>query len=277
MRVDYRELPVPERLRSHFACAWHLEDSAPPPGVQTIYPDGCCEIIVHRGAPPRSWDEAGGWHDQATTLFASQHLRPVRLQATGPIDCVGVRLQPEASSMLGRVALVTDRILDLSAVDGALSRALIQSADTFIAGNAIAWWQVLGERASRAPVDAAVSTAVLRLRENHGATRIESLARSAGLSLRSLQARFRAHVGLTPKEFGRMMRLRATLTALDEGDGSVADVAADLGFADQAHAARELKRTTGLAPARLRAALRADRNGDAAVQLAAAFVRGQSR
>lgn len=74
-----------------------------------------------------------------------------------------------------------------------------------------------------------------------------------------------------------MMRLRATLTALDEGDGSVADVAADLGFADQAHAARELKRTTGLAPARLRAALRADRNGDAAVQLAAAFVRGQSR
>lgn len=275
--MDYRELPVPEQLRHHFACAWHLVDPSPQAGVQTIYPDGRCEIIVHRGSPPRSWDEASGWHDQARSLFASQHLRPVRLQATGPIDCVGVTLRPEASSMLGREALLTDRVLDLATVDAALSAALLRSAGAFIDGDSAAWWQALGPHASRAHIDGPVSDAVNHLRESHGAARIDSLARSSGLSLRSLQTRFRAHVGLTPKEFGRMMRLRATLMALDEGDASVAEVAADHGFADQAHAARELKRTTGLAPASLRAALRADRHGDAAVRLAAAFVRGRSR
>jgi len=45
-------------------------------------------------------------------------------------------------------------------------------------------------------------------------------------------------------------------------------------FADQAHATRELRRVTGHTPARLRAALRQDRDGDATVRLAAAFVRG---
>jgi transcriptional regulator GlxA family with amidase domain len=72
------------------------------------------------------------------------------------------------------------------------------------------------------------------------------------------------------------MRLRATLRALEDGDDALAEVAADRGFADQAHATRELRRITGLAPARLRAALRKDRGGDAAIRLAAAFLRGHA-
>jgi transcriptional regulator GlxA family with amidase domain len=73
-----------------------------------------------------------------------------------------------------------------------------------------------------------------------------------------------------------VMRLRATLRALDESDAALSDLAAEAGFADQAHASRELRRITGLAPSRLRAALRQDRGGDAAVRLAAAFVRGRA-
>ena len=82
---------------------------------------------------------------------------------------------------------------------------------------------------------------------------------------------------MTPKEFARLMRLQATLRALDAGDASIAELAADSGFADQAHATRELRRVTGLTPAKLRAELRRDRDGDVAVRLAAAFVRGHSR
>ncbi len=91
--------------------------------------------------------------------------------------------------------------------------------------------------------------------------------------MRGFQARFRAEVGLTPKEFARLMRLQATLRALDLTP-SLSALAADAGFSDQAHATRELQRSTGLTPASLRANLRRDRDGDAAVRLAAAFVRG---
>ena len=94
--------------------------------------------------------------------------------------------------------------------------------------------------------------------------------------MRGFQIRFQAAVGLTPKEFARLARLQATLRALDGGDESIAALAGDGGFADQAHATRELRRVTGLTPARLRSALRRDRDGDAAIRMAAAFVRGQA-
>jgi len=100
------------------------------------------------------------------------------------------------------------------------------------------------------------------------------------MGMRGFQVRFRARVGLTPKQFARLTRLQATLRALDCGDGSIAEVASDAGFADQAHVTRELRRVTGLTPARLRAALRRHLNGeddDAAIRMAAAFVRGAAR
>ena len=49
------------------------------------------------------------------------------------------------------------------------------------------------------------------------------------------------------------------------GDRPVADLAITSGFADQAHATREVRRVTGTTPARLRAALQQDRDGDVSV------------
>jgi AraC-like DNA-binding protein len=275
-RMEYREHAVPAELRRHLASAWRLVDASPAGEAQTIYPDGCCELIVHLATPPRGWDAQRGWHDQAATLFAAQHLGPVRLLATSPIDCVGLRLQPEASAILGGRSLVRDRILDLADVDPPFSRALRRAARAFAKGETGVLWSLVKRRLASQPIDEAVAGAVAQLRGSTGATRIETVARTAGLSLRSLQTRFRRQVGLTPKEFARVMRLRATLQAMDAGDSALVDLAADQGFADQAHATREVRRITGLAPARLRAALRKDRSGEAAVRLAAAFVRGHS-
>jgi AraC-like DNA-binding protein len=286
-RMEYREHAVPAELRRHLASVWRLVDASPAGEAQTIYPDGCCELIVHLATPPRGWDAHRGWHDQAATLFAAQHLGPVRLLASSPIDCVGLRLQPEASAILGGRSLVRDRILDLAGVDAPFSRALRRAARAFANGETGVLWALVKRRlaSQRAlvkrrlasqPIDGAIAGAVAQLRGSTGATRIETVARTAGLSLRTLQTRFRRQVGLTPKEFARDMRLRATLQAMDAGDSALVDLAADQGFADQAHATREVRRITGLAPARLRAALRKDRAGEAAVRLAAAFVRGHS-
>jgi AraC-like DNA-binding protein len=272
--MQYQEFPVPSHLRSHVAALWHLRDPAPASASQTIYPDGRCELIVHLGVPPRGWDLKRQWHDQAVTLFAAQHLTPVRLMAAGPLDCVGLRLTPEASSLLGPHTRVRDKILDLAQVDAALSRSLRRVIRSFAAGNAAPLWRLVERRISRQPIDPDVARAVGLIQQSHGLRRIDGVAREVGLGMRSLQSRFRRCVSLTPKEFARVCRLRALLRALDTTDTGVAELAADRGFSDQAHATRELRRVTGLAPARLRSALRADRDGDAAVRLAAAFVRG---
>lgn len=274
-RVRYREFSIPDSLQGLVAGVWHLHDAEVTDTVQTIYPDGHCELIAHFVAAPRCLED-GKWHQQAPTLFAAQRLGAVRLRREGPLDCIGVRLRPEASALLGEEVLrgCRERIVDLAGIDADFSRALLAAARRFQRGDPAPLWRLFTARWEPHRIDAAVARAVSHLQATQGMARVEAVARVAGISVRSLQGRFRRHVGLTPKEFGRLVRLQATLRALDSSDASLSDLAADSGFADQAHATRELRRATGLAPSRLRAALRTDRQGDVAVRLAAAFVRG---
>jgi AraC-like DNA-binding protein len=274
--MDYREYPVPEPLRRHIACVWRLRDDEPAGSPQTIYPDGRCELLVHLASPPECW-EVAGWHRQSTTLFAAQRATAVRLRATQALDCVGLRLCPAASGLLGRLALAKhrDRVVDLAGVDRAFSRNLRAAVREFARGNDAKLWRLMASACSLHELDARIEAAAARLESSAGRTRIDAAARTAGMSIRGFQIRFRECVGTTPKEFARLMRLQATLRALD-GDSSLSGLAADAGFSDQAHVTRELRRVTGLTPARLRAELRRDREGDAAVRLAAAFVRGHA-
>ncbi len=276
--MDYREYPVPAHLSRFVKCAWRLKDLAPGDAVQTIYPDGHCELIVHLESPPRCWDRGTGWSQQAATLFAPQRVTAVRLRATKPIDCVGLRVRPAASGMFAAHAPAEyrDRIVDLSSIDAAFSKALRAAVRAFANDSDAALWRLLRRRVANRSPDARIEAAVARLEGGAGKSRIDAIVRASGMSTRGFQIRFAQSVGLTPKEFARLMRLKATLQALDASDASLSELAADTGFADQAHATREVRRVTGLTPAKLRAELRRDRNGDAAVRLAAAFVRGYS-
>lgn len=77
-----------------------------------------------------------------------------------------------------------------------------------------------------------------------------TIAAAVGLSVRQLERRFRAAAGLTPKQFARVRRVRAAAVTLvkDEGKGWAAR-AAEMGFADQPHLAREFVALTGCPPA----------------------------
>lgn len=277
-RMQYREYPPPAALAAHVQCVWRLRDAAPPAEARTIFPDGRCEIIAHLGTLPRCRDVSGVWQAQAPTLFAAQRVVAVRLEAAGPIDCIGIRLQPANANAgwPGAARRYRDRIVDLSLVDASFARALAVAARAFVRGRPARLWKLLARRLASCPVDARVAMAVRRIEERGGRVRIDALARQAALSRRGFQLRFRAAVGMTAKEFARLARLQATLRALDQGQASVAELSVDGGYADQAHATRELRRVTGLTPARLRRALRADRDGDATLRMAAAFVRGGS-
>jgi len=274
--MDYREYSPPPELANHIECLWRLRQPRAAGAPQTIYPDGRCELVVHLATPPRCWDDVRGWHVQAPVLFAAQRVVAVRLEAVGRLNCIGVRLRPAVSNVLlpRAGARHRDQVVDLATLDREFARSLDAAARRFARGSPRSLWRLLENTCDGVPVDARIAAAVERLERDAGRTRIDSLARAAALSMRGFQLRFRASVGLTPKEFARLSRLQATLHALDGSDETISAVASDRGFADQAHASRELRRVTGHTPARLRHALRQNRDGDAAVRMAAAFVRG---
>ncbi|RDZ27177.1 helix-turn-helix domain-containing protein [Lysobacter silvisoli] len=276
--MDYAEHPAPPELRRQVQCVWVLRDPAPDAGIQTVYADGRCELIAHFGAPMRLHRGDGRIETQAALLFAGQQLGPIRLQATGPVHCLGVRLTPAASGLVAgaRLPALRDAIPDLGEIDPAFARAFAEAAHGFVREDRAApLWQLLATRAT-AP-DRAIEHAVDLLDRQDGDLRIADLAAAVGLSLRSLQSRFLAAVGMSAKEYARVRRLQGLLRVLDEERAAIADAAARLGYTDQAHATHDLGRWTGTTPARLVSALRGDREGVDALRLAAAFVRGHAR
>lgn len=81
-------------------------------------------------------------------------------------------------------------------------------------------------------------------------TPVATIAARAGLSARTLQRRCHARFGYGPQHLARVLRLQRAL-ALARRGRAWADVAADAGYVDQPHLARESKALTGRAPTQL--------------------------
>ena len=89
---------------------------------------------------------------------------------------------------------------------------------------------------------------VARVAEN---VRLDELARVAGLSPFHLIRLFRRRYGVTPFAYLRNLRVERARDALRSGE-SLAEIAANLGFADQSHLGRAFRHVMGATPGQYR-------------------------
>src|SRR5262249_59691377 len=93
-------------------------------------------------------------------------------------------------------------------------------------------------------------SAVDRLLRSGGRACVGALAESAAWSPRQLEREFRRRVGLSPKALSRIARFQNLLRlALRHPTRNWAELAADAGYADQAHMTREFRALSGATPA----------------------------
>jgi AraC-like DNA-binding protein len=76
---------------------------------------------------------------------------------------------------------------------------------------------------------------------------VEALADEQHVSRRQLERDFEHWVGTSPRHLARVARVQAVSRRAQSG-ASLADIAADVGFADQAHMSRVVRQLTGLTP-----------------------------
>jgi AraC-like DNA-binding protein len=92
-----------------------------------------------------------------------------------------------------------------------------------------------------------------QLAASAGRVRVGALAREIGWSRKHLAQRFAIEVGAGPKTAGRILRFAGARRSIDAGihAGRMdwADLAADWGYADQAHMIREFRAMAGVTPA----------------------------
>jgi AraC-like DNA-binding protein len=116
---------------------------------------------------------------------------------------------------------------------------------------------------------ACIAHAALLLERAEGRLSVRELATSVGVGERRLQQLFSKHVGVSPRAWGRLARMHALLRALRRPavvqstestirpSRSWAQLAAEVGYYDQAHLANEFRSLCGVSPGaflRLRAA-----------------------
>jgi AraC-like DNA-binding protein len=88
-----------------------------------------------------------------------------------------------------------------------------------------------------------------RMMRDPSLLRSRDAATALDVDVRSLQRRFRHYVGVGPKWVIRRYRLHEAAERLKaDSPPPLADLAASLGYADQAHFARDFKRVVGQTP-----------------------------
>ena len=101
----------------------------------------------------------------------------------------------------------------------------------------------------------ACAIGVMQTRLEEPLTLVEVAAQS-GVLLRTLQARFRAQLGLSPHAYYLDLRLSAAKRMLEQSSAGVAEVAAAHGFGSASAFARAFRQRFGMSPLAARAAMR---------------------
>lgn len=82
-----------------------------------------------------------------------------------------------------------------------------------------------------------------------GMMTIEEIAENVGYTVRHVNQTFREGTGLSPKQFAKIVRFQAAISALNDPNGrNLTEIAADLGYYDQSHFVREFKGYTCMTP-----------------------------
>lgn len=107
----------------------------------------------------------------------------------------------------------------------------------------------LAEESGPAPE---VAEAWRLLTASGGRLPVRDVARRVGWSPRHLEQQFAREYGLAPKTAARVRRFERSVSLVSDPSRRLSDVAAECGYADQAHLARDWRDLAGVAPSRWR-------------------------
>jgi AraC-like DNA-binding protein len=241
--MAYRELLPHPALRPFVDRFWILTAAAGDE-PRRILPDGCIDVIVN--VEPDS--DGFGQMVAVGTMTRAILFRP-----RTRVCSAAVRFRPGGAAPFLRLPAdeLTDRVV--GAADAG-ARWIAAGAGE-VPADPRAAVAALEQRLLRrldaiAPPDRAVAHAVGRLFAA-APPPIAELGREIGWSRQHLARRFRAEIGVGPKQLARVARLQRAVDRLQSGAGgdlTLAGTAVDLGYFDQAHMARDFREMAGVAP-----------------------------
>ncbi|TCN29021.1 helix-turn-helix domain-containing protein [Sinorhizobium americanum] len=236
----YRERPAAGALAAYFKCLWlhRLPDGEAP--SMAVVPDGCADIIWTSGGPAIVGPDRVAAFPK---LAAGETIFGARFR----IGAAAVWLRTPLSALTGRTVPL-DLLWGRTAGEMDERMALASDASERLAILANALREHLST-AHPPPPNIASLVKHLHAARPAAADPIRNLARTAGLSERSLRRLCLEHFGYGAKALDRVLRLQRFLAAgRGRPQDKLAALAVDAGYADQAHLTREMRELTSLTP-----------------------------
>lgn len=194
--------------------------------------------------------------DNFASFAAGLFAGPVVIESFGGACCVQVNFTPLGARRFFRQPMseLTDSMVVLDDVLGGEGMALrerLGNAPDWAARFDIAEAFVAARLENAAETPLEIAWAYDRIITSGGRTRISVLAEKLGRSRKHLASGFSDAIGIGPKTLSRIVRFNRALGLSRQQTVDWADIAADCGYADQAHLVREFRDLAGETPTAL--------------------------
>ncbi len=257
----FQPLEVPAPLRGVVTEAWVLDMPAAHPSEQVLPMPGT-EIIVNLSDPYLLPAGPDGAPAPTPPVFCTG-LRPrvIRFENPAHLRHVAVRLPCGGLSRLGLPPM-----LGVGAVQGELGAALSALTNTGapaadVADGVLA--ALVDHVREETDAQRCVRHAAAALQADPGRP-VTPLARAAGITHKTLIARFRRVTGVTPSRFAQLSMVDAVVRAIPTSGPlpTWTDLVSSSPYVDQSHFIRSFRRLVGLSPREYRDALARSRYTD---------------
>jgi AraC-like DNA-binding protein len=225
---------------------------------QRELPNGSAVLVFNLGSELRVEDTAGKLHrfPQPTVFYSGPSERYIVTETDGAQEGLVVELTlPGARRLLGRpLDELGDRMIALADLLGSRADEILgRIIEAPSPADRLALLEAAIEaRIAEAPAARDLEWAWNLQHARGGQIPIGKLADSIGCSRKHLTTRFDREFGLSPKRLARIMRFDRAMRIIRFGEvTSWSGLAAECGFADQAHMAREFVAFAGDPPTAL--------------------------
>jgi AraC-like DNA-binding protein len=239
----YREYAPSPALAPHFTCLWSHEIKTASPVA--IVPDGYCDLLFADGR-----------------LFVAGPDRTAAFPPMAPgMRILGARFAPGAGAAwlklpLSEITGLSVPLRDLAPAKAALLEPRLTDGPDGAAALPLFAALLKGLAGSEDAPDP--EARLIFAAADGGPGRIGGLQRGLGIGERQLRRRAHNHFGYGIKTLERIRRLQRFMALCRAGEpSSLAALALEAGFSDQAHMTREIGDLTTLTPSAMRAQLAA--------------------
>jgi len=228
-------------LAPYIQCYWRIKRTTPLKtlSLQKIVTDGGSGMLFNFGAPLYSFHNNQAIKNHEPLLFMPPRDQALFLGFKGVVDAFGVRFLAGGAYPFFRDMIQSNHLL-IPLLDDAfnpLKKALTQPAMIEHVEES------LKAKLKPSPHHHWIREVIARIKAHEGTLKADALAEYTALSKRHFERRFKQEVGLSPKQFSRIIRIQNARTLMQKKapNTSLTDVSYACHFFDQAHFIRDFK------------------------------------